>query len=308
MNRQSTFLWIGGATRAGTTTLFDAMSDHPDVCPSYIKQTGFFLDASIQDSGLKCLVDSNEPQRYMEFFRERPDAPFLLDATPDYLYSKGTAARLASFSTSMPTKCIFILRQPIDRFASWYSYGKQASLVPSSTTWKEFMHLNSEQRDYSLANIPYLAKQTGRYSEYLTMYYEHFRPENIYIAFLEDFSTNPNAELKAIANFAGMDAAFFDQYKVHKRNANYAIRNASARTLYRRVREVAMKYTYNNGFLFKATSPLRRFASWTYRCANASKPVATPMPKSIADDLRSYYQGESKRIEELTRRTPPWNL
>ncbi len=308
MSCQSTFLWIGGTTRAGTTTLFDALSDHPQVCPSYIKQTCFFLDRSIQDSGLKSLLDPEHPERYMEFFRQQPDAPFLLDATPDYLYSPGTPDRLSNFARTKSAKCIFILRNPIDRFASWYSYGKQASLVPADMTWAEFMDRNAESLDYGSPNVPYLAKKTGRYCEYLNRFYQSFDRDDICVTYLESFAANANEELKTIARFAGLDASFFDDYEVQKRNANYAVRNETARSMYRRVRQVAVNLTYKNSLLFKLTHPLRKIASKAYKYANAEASTANPMPDKMVEELTQFYQGESARLEQLTGKAPPWKL
>lgn len=38
------YLIIGGTPKAGTTSLYKWLSDHPDVCPSSLKETRFFLD------------------------------------------------------------------------------------------------------------------------------------------------------------------------------------------------------------------------------------------------------------------------
>ena len=39
---------IAGTNKAATTSFFEYLAAHPQLCPSYIKQTFFFLDKSWQ--------------------------------------------------------------------------------------------------------------------------------------------------------------------------------------------------------------------------------------------------------------------
>lgn len=38
------FVIIGGAPKTGTSSVFKYLSDHPDINPSKVKETGYFLD------------------------------------------------------------------------------------------------------------------------------------------------------------------------------------------------------------------------------------------------------------------------
>ena len=39
------FLIIGGASKAGTTSMFSYLAEHPQICASHAKETRFFLDS-----------------------------------------------------------------------------------------------------------------------------------------------------------------------------------------------------------------------------------------------------------------------
>lgn len=42
--REKKFIIIGGTSKAGTTSLYRYLSDHPMISQSKLKETGFFLD------------------------------------------------------------------------------------------------------------------------------------------------------------------------------------------------------------------------------------------------------------------------
>jgi len=91
---QGRYLIIGGTTKAGTTSLHAYLNDHPQVCASSIKETRFFLD---RDYPLEAKYRSDDGlEYYEEYFAHRGAAAVRVEATPDYLYSPGTAARLAA--------------------------------------------------------------------------------------------------------------------------------------------------------------------------------------------------------------------
>jgi len=63
------FLIIGGTSKAGTTSLYTYLADHPQICPSALKETRFFLDSDYPLPVSRCF---NENWMAMKrFFRMR---------------------------------------------------------------------------------------------------------------------------------------------------------------------------------------------------------------------------------------------
>ena len=76
---------IAGVNKAGTTSLFVSLSTHPDVAPSSIKETRYFLPArygAAARARRRCGT---------AYFADAGDRPVHLEATPSYFY--GGAAR-----------------------------------------------------------------------------------------------------------------------------------------------------------------------------------------------------------------------
>ena len=76
---------IAGVNKAGSTSLFVSLSTHPDVAPSAVKETRYFLPSRYGRP--------LEPfATYERFFDDAGSRPVRLEATPSYLYG-GTAVR-----------------------------------------------------------------------------------------------------------------------------------------------------------------------------------------------------------------------
>src|SRR4029077_8787116 len=76
---------IAGVNKAGTTSLFVSLSTHPDVAPSAIKETRYFLPPRYGQP--------LEPfSSYQEYFRDAGVRPVRLEATPSYFYGASAVA------------------------------------------------------------------------------------------------------------------------------------------------------------------------------------------------------------------------
>ena len=85
MARGRTDAIIAGVNKAGTTSLFVSLSTHPDVAPSSIKETRFFLPARYGQP----LPPAAEWDAY---FADAGDRPVHLEATPSYFYGGAAVA------------------------------------------------------------------------------------------------------------------------------------------------------------------------------------------------------------------------
>jgi len=132
--RQIPFLIIGGTQRAGTTTLYKYLSDHPNVCASSIKETRFFLDKDYPLPSADRFNGTNL-DAYGKFFAHCTDLTKIrVEATPDYLYSD-TALKIADLLPR--AKMIFILRDQVERMVSWYKYAIQRGLLEESISFEQ---------------------------------------------------------------------------------------------------------------------------------------------------------------------------
>ena len=115
---------ILGAQKAGTTSLFDYLGQHPEVYPSPIKETHFFDHGGVRQTyagpvripGPK--IKSLE--EYEGLFDGVRDEKAVGEATPTYLYLPGVAERIRHHVPE--ARLIAILRDPVERAYSGYQH------------------------------------------------------------------------------------------------------------------------------------------------------------------------------------------
>lgn len=114
---------------------------------------------------------------------------------------------------------IFILREPIDRLVSWYSFSKQIGVFKDGATFIDFLEIQSEDGDYKNVEHQYeLALEQGKYLNYLNRWYEHFDESKIKIYHADDLLENTSEVIKDVCLCADLDYGFYCGQKFNKEN------------------------------------------------------------------------------------------
>jgi len=182
-----------GAQKAGTTTLYHLLNQHPDICLPQKKETHFFLNGTDKYSqGLKWYSS--------RFFDTCPQNTVVGEISPGYMYMPYVPERIFS-DVGPDVKLIFMLRNPIERAYSGYLMTKRIAaetldFPEAISKEQERIHMNEHfQRIYSYANRGLYAKQIERYLEF-------FPIENMFFIVLEtDFKENIQKTLSHLCTF-----------------------------------------------------------------------------------------------------------
>ena len=297
---------IGGSTKCGTTSLFNYFSKHPQVCPSNLKETRYFLfnDYQSEDLSRTNLGDSN----YDDLFMNCGDGQFKLEATPDYLYSRHTADAISKLNGNV--KLVFILRDPVDRLFSWFKYASMNGLVLEGSNINSFIE-KQDQSDDSSVPQHYRSLKQGVYSNYLTEYYKKFKSDNILIVFFEDLQNDPIHLCTQICEFAGLNKDYFAGYNFRIHNRSTPVRSLKFHKLFRATRRGIRSLIHR---LPKASHKKFKFAghymaTWYQRVNERSDSFEIDkLSESSITTLRNMYEGEADRIKDLCGENPQWSL
>ncbi|NEP57516.1 MAG: sulfotransferase [Symploca sp. SIO2G7] len=192
-----TFLLIG-IQKAGTTSIYEYLKQHPQVYVSPVKETNFLekdWSKIPPNSRKKRKIDTFE--KYSQLFQAVTDEIAIGEASPNYLFHYQSSAQLIQHYLPQ-AKMIAILRDPAERAHSDY-----------------LMHIREGiNEDISLAeqikfrtNSSFTIKK-GFYYTPIKHYYETFGKEQIKIYLYEDLCNNPVALMQDIYQFIGVDSNF----------------------------------------------------------------------------------------------------
>jgi len=213
------FLIIGGAPKAGTTSLYSWLTEHTEVCGSSLKETRFFLDKEHPLVSVK-RFDGDNLDEYEGFFLDKKNSILRIEATPDYLYSK-IAPNLANILPK--SKIIFILRDPIERLVSWYKYSKQRGFITAKVSFDQYIEQMVGQ-EFSLSLPIHLhALEQCRYEKYLLNFRQTFGDRMMVIDF-SDLKLDPLNVIKKVCEFSGLNGEFYSDFKFQAENVSYSVK------------------------------------------------------------------------------------
>ncbi len=295
-------LILAGVTRAATTALFDWLAVHPQVCRASIKETRFFLDPA---HGLRRLHDYRAGlAAYERFFTAARPGQVRLDATPDYLFDAGAAARIAG---ALPeARVVVILREPISRLISWYRFARQNGELPAGMSLDGFVEAQLEATGpVESRPQPMRAVAQGRYSAYLPAWIEAFG-DRLLVLNHAAVGQDPVWVMRRVCALAGLDASRYEGFDFGVVNAATDAARPGARRALRGLVWKLKPWVHDRPALRRPLRWIRRRVEpWTTGSATAAtaprRADTTPptMSEAIRRRVEAYYRDEPARLAEL---------
>lgn len=290
------YLIIAGVPKAGTTSLFRYLSDHPDICGSNLKETCFFLDPGYPRKIRLRYKDGLE--NYESYFNHCENQKIRLEATPVYLYSHGTPEKI---KRSLPNvKLIFILRDPIDRLVSYYRFERQANVIPSHISFEDFVMTQLENgKPVDSLPIYMRALEEGNYAKYLEPFFDTFDKDEIFIIHYDELKDNPFVLLESISCFVGIESGFYKNYKFDVYHSSMTMRFPIFHGFYLKLRSKMRKSMHERKNI---RILLRNFQQWLepiYFKLNRREREQISIPESLHDHLKTYYSWDQEALANL---------
>lgn len=285
-----------GAPKCGSTTLWELLRQHPEVFLAEVKEPNHF------NTDMKLLFGEmpfQDPARYRSLF-EGADATCVGEASVWYLASPAAAQALPA-----DAKLIVILRPPADAVRSMYTFsmrlGGERALSLAEALELEPMRARGEELPAGVqvaGSLQY--RNTVRYADQLSRYYERFERSQIKVVLLEDLAARPVSVAKEVFEFLGIDPRF-DVVETTA-NATGGIRDSPLAHYFRRHRKVRRAVS-------TLTPPRVRHAVERGVARIFGSKVPSPrVEASTLEALREEFAPEVERLSELIERDlSHWN-
>ncbi len=211
-DRQPTFLGVG-ASRSGTTSIYDWMQRHPQVFVPEIKEILFFSYRQNKISGHR----SMSFKEYTAYFKEGQTYQIRGEISPSYLYFPGTAQNIHDLLG--PIKIIVILRNPIERTISDYQYSCQNN--KNKLDFDHFLIKGIDELKHNTLNFnpftPPVILWKGFYARQIQTYLQLFGKEQVKILLFDDLVKNRGIIENELCTFLKISP--HKKIKIHKKNA-----------------------------------------------------------------------------------------
>jgi Sulfotransferase domain len=193
---------IAGVNKAGTTSLFVSLSEHPQVTSSAVKETRFFLPARYGEP-------IGRIETYRDLFEPTAGCRARLEATPSCFYGGERVARVIDETLEDP-RIVVVLREPVARAISFFQYQKTRLRIAPELTIEEYLEHADRLTDEDFldpANERYFAVGGSRYADFLPGWLEVFGRDRLLVLSFEELTRDPARVLRETTTWLGLDPA-----------------------------------------------------------------------------------------------------
>lgn len=290
------FILLAGANKSGTSSVFEYLAAHPDCVASRMKETRFFLSQDYDVRSHSVIPYDGKMSSYLQFFDNNTVGDKYVEASPDYLYSSGTAQRIAKFFQDHSIQLIFILREPVSRFISYYHFSKQIGNIEIDMTFSEYIQRNLSE-EY-LTNS-YQALKTGNYANYLREYYNLFPENNIHIFFFEDLKNDPLSFMEKVSNSLGLSKSFYENYEFRHVNKTQKVKNQSLNNIYFKLKKAILPYMQTNSTVNRILTPIKNVVLPLYKKVNMENSEKEVIAEKDILFLQKFYEKGNSELRML---------
>ncbi|MUL39037.1 sulfotransferase [Gloeocapsopsis sp. AAB1 = 1H9] len=202
---------IIGAQKAGTSSLYYYLKQHPQIYMSPIKELHFFTYEGEKSNRSFSTAKHNESfavvdniEDYQKIFQAAPESSLVGEASPSYIYAPKAAERIKYHIPN--AKLIAILRHPAERAYSNFLHAIRQNHEPLQDFKQALQQEETRIRDNS--GFLWHYKSKGFYYKQLSRYLDLFDRSQIKICLYEDLKTNPVGVVKDLFEFLEVDSSF----------------------------------------------------------------------------------------------------
>lgn len=286
MARARTDAIIAGVNKAGTTSLFVSLSTHPDVAPSSVKETGFFLPARYGQP----LPPAAEWDAY---FTNAGDDPVRLEATPSYFYGGAVVAR-AMQERLVDPRALVVLREPVSRAVSFFTYQKIRLRFPADYSITDYLDAADRLTDADFLdpdNEKYMAFRGGCYADFLPGWFDVLGTDHVQVIDFQRLVGDQVTTLHGTASWLGLDPARFPSDALSSENRSTGYRSEGFQRL-------ALAGNDRLERVLRRHPEMKRKLRALYYRVNG-RATDEEIPDTVRADLAARYEEPNARLAEL---------
>lgn len=194
-----------GVQKAATTSLYNWISQHPNVCgPVALKDYAFFAYDPFFEEGLELLDNI--------YKKEYNGEDIIMHGFVNYIFFEKSIERIKRFNPNV--KLIISLRNPVDRAISAFEYQKKSNREKKSCFMDALKDEENRMKSndyFTLSDLTYM--NHGLYYKQLKTLYKHFSKNQVKVVFYEDIINKPEQVISDLFDFLNINNKFIPEFK-----------------------------------------------------------------------------------------------
>ena len=278
-------LVIIGVSKAGTTSLFHYLGQHPDVCTSDLKELRYF-------SPLRYGEPLAPLETYKAHFSHCGQQTYVMEATPGYFYGGGPLAKGLN-QTCPSAHALVSLRAPEDRCWSWFQFVKSRTRIPKDMTFEAYLDrceaLHRAGTDGAIENQAFWGIGGGCYAQWLDAWVDEFG-ERLKVLFFDDVVADPRTTVKGVCDWLDLDSQVVDSFE-------FAVDNKTEQYRNRPLQKAAVTLNRRGERFFHRHQTMKRLLRGGYYSVNRA-PSQRSMSAAERARLAEFYRPHNARLRE----------
>ncbi|OOY11241.1 hypothetical protein BMG00_16060 [Thioclava marina] len=277
-------LFLAGVPKAGTSSLFGWLADHPQVQGSHEKESCFFADPGSHvfrptfnaGQGIERLADAFPPLDAATRLR--------VEGTPSTIYSRTALALIPELPKA---RALFVLREPASQIRSGYDYFRDNwDYIPAGMSFPDYLAaVRAGTQVFGGNELAANALACADYLPWLERWRDRLDPARMKVVTFDRLRTDPTGLVTEIADWCGIDPAFYAAYAFPVENESYTPRNRALQRL-----NIAVRGALPKGRVYSAARAL-------YRTLN-TRPPERDGDAAFMVDLRRGFAEKNARLAE----------
>lgn len=190
--------YIVGAPKAGTTSIYNYLKQHPSIFLPQLKELHYFSYPEVTNTYYNVPFISSL-QKYENYYSDALEEQIKGDISPSYLFNENSAQRIYEYNKD--AKIIIFLRNPIERSISHYLMDIRIGYQK-----KSLLNILNNPKQFDLFYKEYV--RVSEYSAQIVRYQKYFSPKNILIIDFSELNRNIEEVLKKICFHLEIDNSF----------------------------------------------------------------------------------------------------
>lgn len=281
-------LLIIGAQKAGTTSLYRYIDQHPEISVSQVKEVAYFVDEDLYGKGVTY---------FHSFFADTQPGAKIASGYVHMLACPHAPERVRQYNPEM--KFIVLLRHPVQRAWSAYQYAIQMGWESGDLSFLQALDMEGERLDRKNPRTRYdtVYGYNGLYCAHLKHWMQFFPAEQFLLLRSEDLRFNTDNCLESVWSFLGVSGGAKIDTSIEY--------NRAGRTRVRWINSIIHDKSSSLIRLMGRLVPggLRvwirsRIFSWVRRLNTVdADPASIRIPDEVARRMAEYYRDDLRELE-----------